>query len=213
MKQALFFSGGKDSFWCLSMLDGPVELVTTVDERTARVPIQGIRRSIVEAQAQSLGCRLRIVELPESCDNRTYVERVGDAIREEGYERLVFGDLFLEDIRNFRERSFSGLGVELRFPIWKRPTAELAGEMIDGGLAATVCCVNPAALPDKVLGQAFGRELLARLPRTVDPCGENGEFHTLVTAGPMMDPIPVEPGPIMDHLGHRVLDYRLRGTP
>lgn len=211
MKTALFFSGGKDSYWCMRQLSGPLTLLSTLDEHSRRVPIQGIREEILIAQAAACGHPLLRVPLPELCDNATYRERVIETIRQNGFERLVFGDIHLEDIRRFREDSFADLGVSLEFPLWQRNTASLAREMASG-LAAVVCSVNPGRVDRLLLDHPYDARLLDALPADIDPCGENGEFHTLVL-GPAGGPrLEVEPMGVFEHLGHQVMDYGLSPT-
>lgn len=179
MKRAvLSWSGGKDCAWCLRVSPLPIDaLVTTFDESTGLVPIHNVPVSRMDAQAAALGIHLRKVALPPACPNDEYRERVSAAFQAD--EPIIFGDLFLQDIRDFRERSFPGR--ELIFPLWNRDTAALAREMIAGGLQATVTAVDPTKLPASLVGRAFDERFLADLPAAVDPCGENGEFHTFVS--------------------------------
>lgn len=174
----LSWSGGKDCAWCLRESPMPIAaLLTTFDETTGLVPIHNVSIDRVAAQAAALGLPLRRVPLPPACPNAEYVARVSAAMRPD--EAVIFGDLFLQDIREFRERSFSAR--ELLFPLWGRSTAVLAQEMICGGLTATVTAVDADKLPLSSVGAAFDRRFVAALPADVDPCGENGEFHTFVS--------------------------------
>lgn len=174
----LSWSGGKDCAWCLRASPLPIAaLVTTFDETTGRVPIHNVPIHRVEAQAAALGIPLRKVALPAACPNGQYIERLATAFAAD--EAVIFGDLFLRDIRAFRERSFPGR--ELIFPLWGRDTAALAREMIAGGLAATITAVDADVLPHSLVGSQFDRRFLSALPATADPCGENGEFHTFVS--------------------------------
>lgn len=209
MTAALFFSGGKDSAWCLTRIDGPVEMVTTIGP-DGRVPIQGIRREVIEAQAEALGLRLTVVALPARCDNQTYVARIGEAVAERSFDRLVFGDLFLADIRAFREQAFGELGAALEFPLWGCDTRNLLQEMLAGGLRARICSVAADRLEPAHLGRVLDEAWLADLPAEIDACGENGEFHTVVEQlPPMPDPLALREGSRFERDDHWILDYRL----
>lgn len=197
----LSWSSGKDAAFTLHRLRtaGEVEvtgLLSTVDEDSARVPVHGVPRTLVQAQAAALGLPLHAVELPSPCPNEVYLARTGAALeraRAGGVAHVAFGDLFLADIREFRERSLSGTGLVPLFPLWGRDTAELAASMLRAGLRAVVTCVDPVQAPASLAGRWFDEAFLADLPAGVDPCGENGEFHTFVTAGPgFAHPVPVE---------------------
>ena len=209
----LSWSSGKDSAWALQLLRSAADycaayevttLVTTITSNFDRVAMHGVRRVLLERQAQSAQVPLKVVELPYPCDNATYESRMATLVEEAiaaGVRHLAFGDLFLEDIRAYREKMLAGTGIEALFPLWQRDTAALAQEMIDGGLSAYLTCVDPKAVPKQWAGRRFDRALLAELPDGVDPCGENGEFHTLAVAGPMFgQAIPVRPG------AHRLRD-------
>jgi uncharacterized protein (TIGR00290 family) len=178
-----------------------VGLLTTVTEDYGRVSMHGVREEILERQAVAAGLPLRRVRIPAGCVNVEYERRMGAAVAEarvEGITRVVFGDIFLEDVRAYRERMLAGSGIAPVFPLWGRETAALAREMLDAGLAATVVCVDPRRLPESFAGRAFDRVFLGDLPAGVDPCGENGEFHTCVTAGPMFaTPIGVARGEVV----------------
>jgi uncharacterized protein (TIGR00290 family) len=211
MKRALLsWSSGKDSAWSLYVLRQQakceiVGLLTTFNREADRVAMHGVRRVLVEMQAQAAGVPLWCVPLPAPCSNQEY-ERImravcEDAVRE-GIEAVAFGDLFLRDIREYREKQLAGTGLQPLFPLWEIPTDELAGTMIAEGLRARLTCVNPALLPGEFAGREFSSELLAELPAGVDPCGENGEFHTCVYAGPMFSrPIPVQGGEVVTRDG------------
>lgn len=204
MKRALLsWSSGKDSAWSLYVLRQRAEceivgLLTTFNREADRVAMHGVRRVLVEQQAQAAGVPLWSVPLPAPCSNQEY-ERIMRAVCEdavsEGIEAVAFGDLFLRDIREYRERQLAGTGLEPLFPLWQIPTDELARTMIAEGLRARLTCVNPALLSGEFAGREFSSELLAELPAGVDPCGEYGEFHTCVHAGPMFSrPIPLQGG-------------------
>jgi uncharacterized protein (TIGR00290 family) len=202
----LAWSSGKDSAWSLHVLrqDPSVEVVgllTTINEAYDRVAMHAVRRALLEAQAEAAGLPLVVVRIPSPCPNETYGAAMADAAaaaRARGITGIAFGDLFLEDIRRYRERQMSGTGLQLHFPLWGRPTAALAEDMICGGLQARLTCVDPRVLPGSLAGEAFDRELLARLPTGVDPCGENGEFHTFAWDGPMFrHAVPVRKGEVV----------------
>jgi diphthamide synthase (EF-2-diphthine--ammonia ligase) len=163
-------------------------LLTTLNESVDRVAMHGVRREVLEAQAAAAGLPLWQVPLPDPCSNEIYEARMRDAVQraiEEQFTHVAFGDLFLEDIRRYREDRLAGTGLTPLFPIWAIPTAELAGRMIDSGLRARVACVDTRVLPASCVGREFDHELLQDLPPGIDPCGENGEFHTCAYAGPM----------------------------
>ena len=168
-----------------------------------------------EDRQKALGLPCRKVRIPAGCVNADYESAMGAAVaaaRSEGISRIVFGDLFLEDVRAYRERMLAGSGLEPVFPLWGRPTAELAAEMVASGLQATIVCVDPRRLPASFAGRAFDHALLAELPPDVDPCGENGEFHTCVTDGPMFEkPVAAVTGETVTRDGFVFTDLRMAG--
>ena len=199
----LSWSSGKDSAWTLHVLrqDPDVELaglLTTVNTTYDRVAMHSTRRAILEAQARAAGLPLHVIPLPWPCSNEVYESRMRDAVAaalERGVTHVAFGDLFLEDIRAYRIKQLEGSGLEPLFPIWAEPTGPLARRMIDAGLDAYLTCVDPKKVPRSFAGRKFDQALLDDLPAGVDPCGENGEFHTCVYAGPMFtQPLAVESG-------------------
>ena len=204
-KLLLSWSSGKDSAWSLHLLRRQYKddyeiagLLTTVNSEFDRVAMHSTRRRLLELQAEAAGLPLVAVPLPWPCPNVEY-ERIMREVCEkavaQGVQAIAFGDLFLEDIRAYRERQLQGTGLEPVFPLWQLPTGQLAREMIHGGLRATLVCVDPQKLAPEFAGRAFDDRLLADLPVTADPCGENGEFHTCVHAGPMFQhEIPVATG-------------------
>jgi uncharacterized protein (TIGR00290 family) len=203
----LSWSSGKDSAWALHLLkhDPSVELVgllTTFNEAVDRVAMHAVRREIVETQAKAAGLPLWPVHIPSPCPNEIYEERMRKAMTDakaSGVTHVAFGDLFLEDIRRYREERLAPIGIEPLFPLWGRPTAALAREMIRGGLRATITCVDPKQLDGSFAGRPFET---STFPDGVDPCGERGEFHTCVTAGPMFDtPIATRSGEIVERDG------------
>lgn len=216
-KALVAWSSGKDSAWTLHVLrqQGEVDVVgllTTVNEAFDRVAMHAVRRELVEAQARAAGLPLRTVTIPYPCPNGVYEERTGAAVaraREEGVTRVAFGDLFLEDIRAYRVEKLRGTGVEPLFPIWgkRADTPRLAREMLAAGLRAVITCVDPRQCDPAFAGREFDARLLGELPPAVDPCGENGEFHTFCFAGPMfLEPVPVRVGEVVTRDGFRFAD-------
>ena len=202
MKVLLAWSSGKDSAWTLHTLResgvGVAALLTTVNEAAGRVAMHGVRRELLEAQAESLGLPLWQIPLPWPCSNDEYEARMAEACRRavfEGFDTMAFGDLFLRDIRQYRERQLAGTGLTPIFPIWEIPTTDLARRMIAGGVRARLACIDTRALDPAFAGREFDRALLEDLPPAVDPCGENGEFHTFVYDGPgFRAPLAIRPG-------------------
>ena len=192
-KILLSWSGGKDSAWALHLLREQKEfevaaLLTTVNQEFHRVAMHGFREELLDAQAEAAGLPLWKVPLPWPCSNEVY-EKLMQAVCQravaEGLYGIAFGDLFLEDIRAYRVQKLAGTGLEPIFPVWGIPTDELARTMIAGGLRAHLSCVNPKQLDASFAGREFNAQLLADFPEGVDPCGERGEFHSYVFAGPM----------------------------
>ncbi len=211
MKILVSWSSGKDSAWMLHMLQqqhpGAVAaLLTTVNEAFDRVAMHAVRRTLVQAQADAAGYPLYAVDLPWPCSNVDYEQRMGEAVKgfvREGFTHVAFGDLFLEDVRRYREERLAGTGLTPLFPLWKtKPTTELAREMIAGGLRAYLTCVDPRKLDASFAGRAFDDTLLADLPLACDPCGENGEFHSFVWDGPMFARVvPIQVGEVVTRDG------------
>lgn len=206
MKILLSWSSGKDSAWTLHLLNqrhpGAVAaLLTTMNGAVDRVAMHGVRRDLLEAQAAAAGLPLRTVALPDPCSNEAYESRMRDVVARavgDGFTHVAFGDLFLEEVRRYREERLAGSGLEPLFPLWNVPTTDLARQMIAGGLQARLACVDTRVLPASFVGREFDRELLGDLPPGTDPCGENGEFHTCVYAGPMFRrPLAIERGEIV----------------
>ena len=217
MKVLLAWSSGKDSAWTLHTLrrEGCTvgALLTSMNEAAGRVSMHGVREEIVRAQAAAAGLPLVTVPLPWPCTNEIYEERFGGAVRQavaDGFTHVAFGDLFLQDVRQYREDRLAGSGLTPIFPLWGRPTAALARDMIAGGLGARISTLDPRIMPRELIGAAFDEALLAALPAEVDPCAERGEFHTCVTAGPMFaTPLAVERGEIVEREGFVYGDLRL----
>lgn len=211
------WSSGKDSAWALHELRRAqdvevVGLLTTITAEIDRVSMHGVRRSLVSMQAASIGLPLHVVEIPDPCPNAIYEARMGEVLdraRAEQVDAIAFGDLFLQDIRAYRERMLQGTGIEPLFPLWGRPTDALARAMIDGGLKAIVTCIDPQRVDASLCGRPFDHPLLDSLPSAVDPCAEHGEFHTLVWDGPMFaHPLRVSVGSITEQRGYVFADVR-----
>lgn len=191
----LSWSSGKDSAWALHVLrrDPDVEVVglfTTVNQAFQRVAMHAVRVELLQAQAAALGLPLRQVSIPYPCSNEDYASR------------MAFGDLFLEDVRAYRERNLAGSGIEPLFPLWGLPTAELAQTMLRSGLKARLTCLDPRKLPRGLAGSEFGQDLLDALPPDADPCGEYGEFHSFPWDDPMfLHPVPHAVGETVERDG------------
>ena len=209
-------SGGKDSLFMLDRLRRDPAwrvqgLVTTVNETNGRVAMHGTSESLLRAQADSLRLPLTVIGLPEHCDNREYEHRLAESLRsfrEHGTDTIACGDLFLEDIRQWREDSFRGMGWKPVFPVWHTPTAELARQLIQAPWQVRITCIDTEVLPESFLGARLDADLMTRLPGGVDPCGENGEFHTFVCHGPGFERrIDVVPGRrVLAHDRYLMLD-------
>ena len=217
MKRVLLsWSSGKDSAWALHLLRRQagievVALVTTLNTQFQRVAMHGTRLALLEAQASAAQLPLWIVPLPWPCTNEVYEQRMAelcDRALRENIDAVAFGDLFLRDIRAYRESQLKPTGLEPLFPVWDIPTDQLARDMIAGGLRARLVCVDSRQLPASFAGRDFDASLLRDLPADVDPCGERGEFHTCVYDGPMFNaPIPLEAGEIVDRDGFVYADF------
>jgi uncharacterized protein (TIGR00290 family) len=195
----LSWSSGKDSAWALHMLRQQPDievagLLTTINEQFDRIAMHAVRTELLRRQAEGVRLPLRLISLPFPCSNEIYEERLRTAIgaaQADGIEGVAFGDLFLPDVRQYRERMMEGTGIAPLFPLWGRLTDQLAREMIDGGLRAQITCIDPNYLPATLAGREYNGDFLKALPNGVDPCGENGEFHTFAFDGPMFNR-PVE---------------------
>ena len=214
-KALISWSSGKDSAFGLHEIrrTGAFDVVgalTTVTETFDRVSIHGVRQSILQAQLAAAGLPARIVPIPYPCPNAIYEARMGEAVAlavQEGITHMIFGDLFLADIRAYREQKLAGTGITPVFPLWDRPTLPLAHAMIDSGMQAYLATVDLKKLPAEFAGRKFDAQLLADLPAGVDPCGENGEFHTCVVAGPMFSqPLAVVTGERVERDGYAYCD-------
>jgi uncharacterized protein (TIGR00290 family) len=220
-KAFISWSSGKDSAFalCEARRGGLAQVVgalTTVTEAYGRVAMHGVRESVLDRQLAALQLPGLKVMLPSPCSNQTYEQRMGEAlarIRGQGVTHVVFGDLFLEDVRAYRERQLAAAGMTGIFPLWRRDTPALARDIIASGVVAHLVCLDPRRLAPEFAGRCFDARLLAELPTTVDPCGENGEFHTLVSAGPMFAaPIDVRLGEIVERDGFVFADVIAAGA-
>ncbi len=206
----LSWSSGKDSAWALHRLRQRedvelVALLTTFNNAMDRVAMHAVRRTLVRTQAERAGLPLWEVELPWPCSNEQYEAQMAEACGralDAGVEQMAFGDLFLRDVREYRERQLAGTGLEPVFPLWDLPTRALAEEMVEAGVKARLTCVDPRKLGREFAGRDFNQKLLAELPAEVDPCGENGEFHSFVYASPAFSsPIAITGGEIVERDG------------
>ena len=220
MKRVLLsWSSGKDSAWALHLLrrDPEIELcglLTTLNAEFDRVAMHGTRRTVLQAQADATELPLWIVPLPWPCSNEDYEKRMAEVCRRAVSERIhaiAFGDLFLEEVRAYRLNQLKPTGLEPLFPLWQLPTEALAHEMIASGLRARLSCVDSKQLPAEFAGREFDEDLLRDLPAGTDPCGERGEFHSCVYAGPMFKaPLPLESGEVIDRDGFIFADFRVK---
>ena len=216
------WSTGKDSTYALHAARTElgidvVALLTTVSTEHDRVSMHSVRRRLLERQARELGLPLRVLQIPTPCSNAEYERRMSAMLAvavDEGVDQFVFGDLFLEDIRAYREASLDGTGISPSFPLWQRDTSALAGDMLAGGIRARVTCVDPRQLDPGFAGREFDGAYLGDLPPGVDPCGERGEFHTFAYDGPGFGaPIEVVSGEIVERDGFVFADLLPTSTP
>lgn len=219
MRVALSWSGGKDAAWALHRLRATpgvevAALVTTVVPAFERVAMHGVRVELLRSQARAAGAPLVEVPLSWPSTNEEYEARVGEALAalraERGVTHVAFGDLFLTEVREYRERMLAGSGLTPLFPLWMEPTGPLVNEMMAAGVEATIVCLDPTRVRRELAGRRIDPALLAGLPSHVDPCGEQGEFHTFVAAGPMLrEPVRVAPGVIVERDGFVYADLTL----
>lgn len=197
------WSGGKDSALALEELQRDdryevIGLVTTLTRGFDRISMHGVRRELLHHQARAIGLPLTEAWIPQQADNDQYEQVMSACLsdfRDQGVVTVAFGDLFLQDIREYRERLVAGINMTPVFPVWGKDTTELAGHFIDTGYKAVTCCVDTQVLPEEFCGQCYTHDFLSQLPATVDPCGENGEFHTFVFDGPIFsEPVGVQTG-------------------
>lgn len=217
----LSWSSGKDSAWSLHVLRqrphvDVVGLFTTVNEKAQRVTMHAVRLELLQRQALATGLPLRVIRIPHPCSEEQYQAIMGEFVKaalDEEVAQMAFGDLFLQDVRDYREERLRKTGITPIFPLWNTPTARLAKEMLSNGLRAIVTCVDPKSLPASFAGRAFDQAMLAELPLNVDPCGEYGEFHTCVVGGPMFDKaLEVRVGEIVERDGFVFADLLLQDT-
>lgn len=217
----LSWSSGKDSAWALHQMhrDPSIEVVallSTINAEFQRVAMHGTRRSVLEAQADAAGLPLWTVPLPWPCTNEIYEQRMAEACTRavaEKIDAVAFGDLFLADVRAYRERQLAPTGLTPLFPLWDIPTDQLAHAMIAGGLRARLTCVDTRQLTADFAGRDFDAALLAALPASADPCGERGEFHTCVYAGPMFSaPLDLDAGEVVNRDGFAYADFEQRSV-
>jgi uncharacterized protein (TIGR00290 family) len=213
------WSSGKDSAWSLHLLQqNPAYqvagLLTTLNIEFNRVAMHSTRREVLEAQAEAAGLPLHVVPLPWPCSNEEYeaaMRTACDTAIASGIKAIAFGDLFLEDIRRYREERLSGTGLTPLFPVWKLDTRALVREMIDAGVKTRIVCIDPKKMPKEFAGRDLDESFLRDLPEGIDPCGENGEFHTCVYEGPMFrHPIPIESGEVVERDGFVFADVKIR---
>jgi uncharacterized protein (TIGR00290 family) len=209
-KALLSWSSGKDSAWALHVMRQKEEyeivgLVTTINERYDRVAMHAVRVTLLQQQSDSVGIPLWKVPIPYPCSNEQYesaMRKLLEKAKEKGISHFAFGDLFLEDIRQYREKQLADTGISPLFPLWKIPTDQLAHEMVQSGLRAFITCVDPKQIDRSFAGRIFDESFLNDLPPSVDPCGERGEFHSFAFAGPMFRfPIQIRPGEILERDG------------
>jgi len=221
-KTLLSWSSGKDSAWALHVLRQQcdvevVGLLTTVNQLYQRISIHAVRLELLQRQAEAVGLPLHIIDLPSPCTNAQYEAAMETFIAEakqQGIECIAFGDLFLEDIKEYREAKLSGSGISPLFPIWRMPTDRLAKEMISNGLRALVTCIDPRHLAPSFAGREFNEQFLIDLPAAVDPCGERGEFHTFAFDGPMFrKPVTIEVGEVKEREGFVYADLLASENP
>jgi uncharacterized protein (TIGR00290 family) len=214
-KTLLSWSSGKDSAWALYQLQSDPEidlhgLFCTVNSEFNRVAMHAVRLELLKRQAEHIGLPLEIIEIPYPCSNEQYEEimaRFVDGARGENIEQFAFGDLFLEDVRSYREDKLTGSGISPVFPIWGSPTSQLAQEMVASGMRAVITCIDPKQLPEEFIGREYTQDFLNDLPEGVDPCGENGEFHSFVYAGPMFrKPLEIALGEVVQRDGFTFID-------
>lgn len=209
------WSSGKDCTAALAAVRADpnlevVGLLSTINADADRVAMHAVRRALLVTQAERLELPLHLVEIPAPCPNVTYEEKMSEAVSvavDDGIEVVVFGDLFLADVREYREHALADLPIRAHFPLWHRPTDELAREIVAGGIRAIVTCVDLAELPETFAGRTFDAQFLSDLPPHVDPCGERGEFHTFVWDGPGFSrPIEVAIGEVIHRQGFAFCD-------
>ena len=217
MRVLLSWSSGKDSAWALYQLQQDpnlevVGLLTTYNAAFDRSAIHGVRRTLVAMQAEAAGLPLLEVPLPWPCSNQDYERIMGETLEQARQQfemdAIAFGDLFLEDIRAYREERMADTGLEILFPVWGIPTRQLSQQMMSGGLKAAITCIDPKKLPATFAGRQYDQAFLSDLPEDIDPCGENGEFHSFAWDGPMFQhPVNILPGEVVERDGFIYADF------
>ncbi|MDR8393876.1 adenine nucleotide alpha hydrolase [Aliifodinibius sp. S!AR15-10] len=211
----LSWSCGKDSAWALHQLRQNPEielegLFCVTNSKFNRVTMHGVRIELLRLQAESIGLPLHIVEIPYPCSDDKYAEVMSTFVKDAknaGIACFAFGDLFLEDVRRYREEKLEGTGVEPIFPLWNQPTDELSSQMVESGIKAVLTCLDPAKLPKEFIGHEYNEQFLSSIPVKIDPCGEHGEFHSFVFDGPMFQtPIDVSLGNVVERDGFVFMD-------
>jgi len=219
IKCLISWSSGKDSAWMVHVLRqrGDIELaglLTTINQAAERVAMHAVRVDVLRAQADALGLPLWTIPIPSPCPNEVYERAMGGAVARavaEGFSHVAFGDLFLEDVRRYREERLAGTGLTPLFPLFGADTPALAREMIGAGLRARITCLNPQVIDRELAGREFDSALLAELPAAVDPCGERGEFHTCAYGGPMFrHQVAIDTGVTVERDGFVFTDVTLR---
>ncbi|MBW1677680.1 MAG: ATP-binding protein [Deltaproteobacteria bacterium] len=214
-KTLLSWSSGKDSAWALHLLqqDPTIDLAglfTAVNQKDNRVSMHATRLEMLQHQAEAVGLPVQMINLPDPCTNEQYEYIMGQFIMAsaaKGVEVMAFGDLYLKDVRKYREDRMKGTGVEMSFPLWGIPTRQLAEHMLSAGLEAYISSVDLKKVPAHFAGQKWSRELIAEFPQGSDACGENGEIHTVAVGGPMFQkPIPVSVGEVFEQNGFAYAD-------
>ena len=214
------WSSGKDSAWMVHVLRRQgrslAALLTTINDPAQRVAMHAVRVDVLQAQADALGLPLWQIPIPSPCPNEVYERAMAAAVARavaEGFTHVAFGDLFLEDVRRYREERLAGTGLTPLFPLFGSDTTALAREMVAGGLRARITCLNPKVLERSFAGREFDSSLIAELPSSVDPCGERGEFHTCAYNGPMFrHEVRIETGIVVERDGYVFTDLELSGA-
>jgi uncharacterized protein (TIGR00290 family) len=214
-KTLLSWSSGKDSAWALHLVqqDPRIELLglfTVMNQKYSRVSMHATRSEMLHCQAEAVGLPIETISLPDPCTNEQYDAIMRHFVTEsvnKGIECMAFGDLFLEDVRKYRENQLKGRGIDPLFPLWGIPTSDLAEQMLSAGLEAYVSSVDLKKLPSRFAGQKWSRNLIAEFPKDCDPCGENGEIHTIAVGGPMFQKtVLVRVGDIVNRNGFAYAD-------
>ena len=220
-KTWLSWSSGKDSAWALHVLRqsdeyGVTGLFTTINSAFDRVAMHAVRVELLREQALAVGLPLHLIEIPYPCTNEQYASTMSEFVaraRNDGVQCMAFGDLYLQDVRRYREERMQGTGIEPVFPLWEKPTRPLLEEMLASGLRACLTCVDPRVMSAEFAGRELTLEMLESMPSGIDPCGENGEFHSFVFDGPMFSqPLDIEMGEVVERDGFVFADCWLRGV-